>query len=82
MTNYVCLVLLVALLVKFCWTVAEKWGILEWMQVHAPNEFFHKLLSCEFCRSFHLGMLICIILALVFGDWIFLTIPIFSCNLL
>lgn len=81
MINFVCWVLIVALVVKFILTVAEKWGILEWMQAHAPFELLYKMLSCEFCRSFWLGVVICSILAVILRDCSFLFIPILSCNI-
>lgn len=79
--DFLCWVLAIALLVMFIRTLAIKWGILEWLQVHAPNDFLYKLFSCDFCQSFHLGMIICIFLAIFAKDWLFLLIPIFSCNI-
>lgn len=78
--DYLCMVGLLALLVSFVRTVAEKWGILEWMQSHAPSEFLHKLLTCNFCLSFWIGMVISIFLA-IFVHWTFIFLPIFSSNL-
>lgn len=78
MVEFLCYVLLVALLVMFLRTLAMKWGILDWLQFNAPNEFFHKLFTCEFCQSFHLGMIISIVLAIFVGKWYLLLIPIFS----
>lgn len=81
MIEFACLVFLVACLVGFAWTLAEKWGILDWMMLHAPCEFIHKLLSCSFCRSFHLGMAISIILAIFFKEWWLVFIPFFSASI-
>lgn len=80
MIEFVCYVLLVALAVMFLRTLAMKWGILEWLQVNAPNEFFHKLFTCDFCQSFWLGMGICLFLA-IFVHWYLIFVPIFSCNI-
>ena len=77
MIDFVCWVLLVALAVMFLRTLAMKWGILEWLQVNAPNVFFHKLFSCDFCQSFHLALFICIFLA-IFVHWWLIFVPIFS----
>ncbi len=74
-------VVLVALFVKFIRTLAEKWGILSYLQAHAPNDFLYKLFSCEFCQSFHLAMLICIVLVVLGAPIYWLSIPIFSCNI-
>ena len=77
MIDFVCWVFLVALLVMFLRTLAIKWGILEYLQVNAPNEFLHKLFTCDFCQSFHLALFICIFLA-IFVHWWLIFIPIFS----
>ena len=58
-------VVLVALFVKFLRTLAEKWGILSYLQAHAPNDFLYKLFSCEFCQSFWLGLGVCIVLVVL-----------------
>lgn len=81
MIEFAVAVALVALAVKFLRTLAEKWGILEWLQVHAPNEFLHKLFTCSFCQSFWLGLAICIVLVVFGAPLYWLSIPIFSCNL-
>lgn len=81
MIKFVCYVVLLALAVKFFRTLAEKWGILEWLQVHAPNDFFSQLFHCEFCQSFWLGLGISIVAAVITGTWILLLAPIFSCNI-
>lgn len=78
--EFVCFVALVAMAVKFAITLAEKWGILEWLQLHAPNEFLHKLFSCNFCQSFWLGLCLSLLLA-IFVDWRLIFIPFFSSSL-
>lgn len=81
MIEYLCLVILVAFAVKFLQTLADKWGVIDWLQFHSPNDFFYKLFSCDFCRSFHLGMVISIVLVFVLHDWRLLFIPVFSSSL-
>lgn len=78
MIGFVCIVFLVACAVMFIRTLAMKWGILEWLQVNAPCEFFHKLFTCEFCQSFWLGMIICVVLAIWWREAWLLFVPIFS----
>lgn len=80
MIEYICYVALVALCTKFILTLAEKWGVLEWIQVNAPNEFFYKLSTCNFCQSFWVGLCLSILLA-IFVDWVLIFIPIFSSSL-
>ena len=74
-------VVLVALFVKFLRTLAEKWGILSYLQAHAPNDFLYKRFSCEFCQSFWLGLGVCIVLVLLGAPIYWLSIPVFSCNI-
>lgn len=71
---------MVALFVKFLRTLAEKWGIWEWLQAHSPNDFLYKLFSCEFCQSFWLGTCLGILLG-IFVDWHLIFVGIFSSNL-
>ena len=78
--DFLCWVAAVALFVKFGLTVAEKWGMLEWLQLHAPNEFFHKLFACNFCQSFWFGLFLSTLLA-IFVDWRLIFIPFFSSSL-
>lgn len=77
MIEFICYVFAVACAVMFLRTLAEKWGILEKLQVSAPNEFFHKLFTCEFCQSFWLGMGISAVLALTVHWWL-IFVPFFS----
>lgn len=79
MVEFICLVMLVALGVKFLRTLLDKWGVIDWLQLNAPNDFIHKLMTCEFCQSFWLSLLVC--LPLVSIKWYFIFIPIFSCNI-
>lgn len=81
MIEYLSFVVLVSLFVKFLRTLGEKWGIIEYLQVHAPNEFFHKLFTCEFCQSFWLGMILCIGVVLFGAPIEYLFVPFFSANI-
>lgn len=71
-------VTLISLAAAFALSVATKWGVLEWLQVHAPNEFFNKLLNCNFCCSFWIGLILSGVLAIVTGHWYILLCPICS----
>lgn len=62
----------------FVLSLAVKWGLLEWAQVHSPNEFISKLLNCKFCLSFWTGLLICVILSVTTGNGYLLLVPICS----
>lgn len=78
--NFICYVVCVALSVKFILTLAEKWGILAWLQANAPNDFFHQLFTCNFCQSWWLGVCLSILLG-IFVDWHLFFLPIFSSSL-
>lgn len=41
----------VALASAFALMLANKWRIIEWMQVHT-NGVLHDLVSCHFCTTF------------------------------
>ena len=73
--DFVCWVAVVALSAAFLLALAVKWKILEWLQVHAPNDFLYKLFSCKFCCSWWVSCLISLTLCVVAGRWQFLLIP-------
>lgn len=76
--EFVCWVVAVALAAAFLLGLAVKWGWIERLQVHAPNEFFYKLFTCKFCCSFHVSMLICIVLCVCTGKLAILLVPVCS----
>ncbi len=73
--EFVCWVAVVALVAAFVLGLAVKWGWLEWLQVHAPNDFFAKLLNCKFCCSFWVGLIISLTLLAVTAHWSLLAVP-------
>lgn len=75
---FLVIVVLVALLAAFILGVIAKWGIVGWLQIHAPSDFFHKMFSCKFCLSWWVSVIISLILCLVTGDWILALVPVFS----
>lgn len=78
MVDFFCWIAIVALAAAFFLSLAAKWGWIEWLQVHAPNDFLHKLFSCKFCCSFWVGLGISLTLCIATGQWVLLSIPIFS----
>lgn len=74
---FVCWVAVVALAAAFVLSLAVKWGWLEWLQVHAPNDFVHALLTCKFCTSWWLSVLMCIGPAIA-GPWWLILVPVCS----
>lgn len=74
--EFVCWVAVIALAASFLLALAVKWGWLEWLQVHAPNEFFERLFNCKFCTSWWVCVLISLTLCVATGHLILLAAPI------
>lgn len=68
--------MVIALAAAFTLGLASKWGILEWLQVHAPNEFFEKMFNCKFCCSFWVGVIISLTLCVITGQWMIMLAPV------
>lgn len=77
-TEFISWVAIITLATAFILALAQKWKIVEWLQVHAPNDFLNELFSCKFCFSFHVSVIISLILALVTNEWLLLFVPICS----
>ena len=76
--EFACWVAVVALAAAFMLGLAVKWGALEWLQIHAPNDFFGKLFNCKFCCSWWVSVLISLTLCVATGQWILLAVPLCS----
>ena len=76
--EFVCWVAVVALAAAFLLGLAVKWHWLEWLQTHAPNDFFNKLFNCKFCCSWWVNVAISLTLCVVTGQWLLLAVPICS----
>lgn len=71
-------VAVVSLAASFFLGLMSKWKVLEWLQIHAPNDFLLELFSCRFCLAFWTSLILCMVLALASGEWLFLFIPMCS----
>lgn len=69
MLNFVCWSLVIAAFAAFGLALAQKWGWIEWAQVHAPSDFLYKLVSCHFCTTWWTCVFICFIATLASGQW-------------
>lgn len=76
--EFVCWIAVVSLAAAFLLGLSVKWGWLEWLQVHAPNDFFSKLFNCKFCCSWWVSVAISLTLCLVTGQWWLLAVPVCS----
>jgi len=74
--NFACWVAIIALCAAFVLSLAKKWGILEWLQVHAPCDFLYNLFMCKFCCSFWVSMAISLTLSVVTGNWLLMAAPV------
>lgn len=74
--DFICWVAVVAMASAFVLSLAVKWGWLEWLQVHAPNELLNKLFNCKFCCSFWVSVGISLILCVATGEWVLLAVPV------
>lgn len=75
--NYAITVAFIALSAAFIITLLNKWGIIEYVQVHG-NDFFSKMFRCDFCLSFWCGVILAFVWALATGDIRVLAAPLFS----
>ena len=74
--EFACWIAVVALFAAFLLSLAVKWGWLEWLQVHAPNDFFSKLFNCKFCCSFWMSVAISLTLCVATGQWVLMALPV------
>lgn len=84
--NFICWVAVVALLAAWIITLADKWQIREWLQVHADaivnkmlprydGDFFNRLFTCNFCCGWWVAVIISLTLLVVTGEWSMLAVP-------
>lgn len=73
--DFFCWIGVVALATAFSLGLANKWGIIEWLQVHSPNDFLNKLFSCHFCCSWWVSVVISLLLCIITGNWILMLVP-------
>ena len=78
MVGFLCWVAVVSLATAFSLALLQKWGWVEWMQVHAPTDFFYRLFSCKFCLSWWVSVFISLSLCVVLWDWTLVAVPICS----
>ena len=77
MSEFVSIVIGVALWAAFVLTLFRKWGITEYVQVHG-NNFFSKMFHCDFCLSFWTSVIISVTLFVFSGCADMLFIPFLS----
>lgn len=73
--EFVCWAAVISTVAAFVLALLQKWGLLEWLQVHAPNDFFGKLFNCKFCCSWWVSVIISLTLSVVTGVWALALVP-------
>lgn len=77
MTGFFINVCLIALGCAFIISLADKWRIVEWLQLHG-TELISKAANCRFCLSWWTNLLVCCVIAVATKDCSFLGVPFFS----
>lgn len=57
--------------------LAAKWKVVEWMQVRGWK-WLSDLANCDFCLSWWINVVVCIVAWLVMGDVLWLVVPFFA----
>ena len=57
--------------------LAAKWKVVEWMQVKGWK-WLSALANCDFCLSWWLNVIVCLVAAVVTGDTIWIAVPFFA----
>ena len=70
-------IILIALASAFLLTLAYKWGVIEWMQVHG-DKIISQMANCDFCLSFWSNVIVCMVVMLVVDDVTVGLAPLFS----
>lgn len=70
-------IILIALASAFVLTLAYKWGVIEWMQVHG-DKIISQMANCDFCLSFWSNVIVCMVVMLVVDDVTIRLAPLFS----
>lgn len=57
--------------------LAAKWKMVEWMQVRGWK-WLSDLANCDFCLSWWVNVIVCLVAALVTGDTMWVAVPFFA----
>lgn len=74
MINFIHATIIIASIAAFILTLAMKWGVVEYVQVHG-NAFFSKMFHCNFCLSWWMSVIVSLIWFLISGDFYVLFVP-------
>ena len=57
--------------------LAAKWKVVEWMQVKVWK-WLSDLANCDFCLSWWVNVIVCLVAAVVTGDTMWIAVPFFA----
>ena len=77
MIDFLVSVILIGLACSFVLTLAGKWRIIEWLQMHG-TELISKAANCRFCLSWWTNLIVACAIAFTTKDFTFLFVPFFS----
>lgn len=77
MIDFLVSVILIGLVCSFVLTLAGKWRIVEWLQMHG-TELISKAANCKFCLSWWTNLIVGCAIAFTTKDYTFLFVPFFS----
>lgn len=66
--------IVIGCIASFFITLAKKWGIVEYLQVHG-SELISEMAHCDFCMSWWVCVLLTAMYAVCTGDTMFLAMP-------
>ena len=69
--------LVVALVAAWVILLLNKWGVIEWLQVHG-NVLVSKAASCVFCLSWWVCVAVSLVLFILTGDWSLVFAPVLA----
>jgi hypothetical protein len=69
LSEFVAVAIIIATVDGWLLTLGYKWGVIEWLQSHAPNDLIWQLFNCQYCLSWWSGLLLSGVAALIGGCW-------------
>ena len=78
MTNLIAYIIIISGVAAWLLTLAKKWGIIEWCQIHVTQPTLNQLFRCDFCMSWWTAWVLTAALFCITGDSHTLIIPFVS----
>ena len=78
MTNLIAYIIIISGAAAWLLTLAKKWGIIEWCQIHVTRPKLNELFRCDFCMSWWTAVILSVAAYLVTRDVSVLIVPFVS----